>query len=119
MYLCKNRHSNYYSRICIPKHLRLLGFPSEIRFSLETKNRTEGLDRSLPIAMVARQWFKEMTDTQPTSVHFALQQLRLSVAHIKHNGYTSISMEAPARLSSPRSLLRWSICARKSHRAGN
>ncbi|EIY8042895.1 tyrosine-type recombinase/integrase [Vibrio vulnificus] len=62
------------------------------------------MDRSLPIAMVARQWFKEMTDTQPTSVHFALQQLRLSVAHIKHHGYTSISMEAPARLSSPRSI---------------
>ncbi|BBC41570.1 tyrosine recombinase XerC [Photobacterium damselae subsp. piscicida] len=104
MYLCKNRHSNYYSRICIPKHLRFLGFPFEIRFSLETKNRSEGLDRSLPIAMVARQWFKEMTDTPPTSVQSALQQLRLSVSHIKHNGYTSISMEAPTLLSSPHSI---------------
>ncbi|MGQ5487081.1 hypothetical protein E4T25_18550, partial [Photobacterium damselae subsp. piscicida] len=62
------------------------------------------MDRSLPIAMVARQWFKEMTDTPPTSVQSALQQLRLSVSHIKHNGYTSISMEAPTLLSSPHSI---------------
>ncbi|MBO0177212.1 site-specific integrase [Vibrio parahaemolyticus] len=87
MYLYKNRHSNYYSRICIPKHLRLLGFPDEIRFSLETKIRSEGLDRSLPIAMVAREWFKSIANQSIVSVDEALDQLRHSVSLIKRNDF--------------------------------
>ena len=97
MYLCKNRHSNYYSRINIPKHLRLLGFPSEIRFSLHTKVRSEGLDRSLPIAIVARKWLSAMTEPPPACVDDALQQLRKAVLRIKSNGFVESSISIKSK----------------------
>ncbi|MFA0657490.1 DUF6538 domain-containing protein, partial [Vibrio sp. 10N.222.49.C12] len=49
MYLTKNRNSNYYTRISLPARLKALGYPSEIRFSLHTKNRSEAIDRSVMV----------------------------------------------------------------------
>lgn len=50
MFLVKNRNSNYYCRICLPKKLRAIGYPSEMRFSLYTKNRQDAIDRNFVLA---------------------------------------------------------------------
>ncbi|WP_261836695.1 tyrosine-type recombinase/integrase [Vibrio ishigakensis] len=50
----KNRNSNYYSRIYLPKKLAVSGCPAEVRFSLRTKSRSTAIDRSLLILQKAR-----------------------------------------------------------------
>ncbi|MFA0050274.1 tyrosine-type recombinase/integrase [Vibrio breoganii] len=54
MYMLKNRNSNYYSRIYLPKNMIASGCPAEVRFSLRTKSRSIAIDRSLIILQTAR-----------------------------------------------------------------
>ncbi|KLI85644.1 hypothetical protein AAY62_08845 [Vibrio parahaemolyticus] len=63
MYIIKNRHSNYYTRIYLPKPLQLLGYPAEIRFSLLSKNRSEAIDRSVMVLHIVRPWISAQSES--------------------------------------------------------
>ncbi len=54
MYLSKNSAGTYYTRIALPKSLRDKGLPFAIRTSLETKERSEAIDRNLRVAALVR-----------------------------------------------------------------
>lgn len=59
-YLHKNRNGNYYSRIPFPACLKAVGFPSEVRFSLRTKDRNEAMVSNLEVALKAKLWIEEI-----------------------------------------------------------
>lgn len=75
MYLIKNRNSTYYCRICLPQELRVVGYPSEMRFSLYTKNRQVAIDRNLVLAGRIRYLINHHTSkVTPTSFKQLVRQ---------------------------------------------
>ncbi|MEZ9143707.1 tyrosine-type recombinase/integrase [Vibrio sp. 10N.286.52.C3] len=89
MYLTKNRNSNYYTRISLPARLKALGYPSEIRFSLHTKNRSEAIDRSVMVLHIVRPWIKTQSSS-PYSPE-SIQALRSRVKHLQNRSFNSTS----------------------------
>ena len=59
-YLHKNRNGNYYCRIPFPASLKAVGFPSEVRFSLRTKDRSEAMVSNLEIALKTKLLIEEI-----------------------------------------------------------
>jgi integrase len=59
MYLSKNRNGTYYTRISLQKSLRDLGFPFSVRTSLNTKIRSQAIDRNLSTALFIRKLIDE------------------------------------------------------------
>lgn len=54
MYLSKNRNNTYYTRVVLPKSLRIKGFQFAVRISLGTKSRSEAIDLNLRAAQFIR-----------------------------------------------------------------
>ena len=50
MYLFRAPNCTYYTRICLPKHLRDHGFPFDLKNSLLTKSRPVAIKRNFSIA---------------------------------------------------------------------
>lgn len=89
MYLTKNRNSNYYTRISLPSRLKTLGYPSEIRFSLHTKDRSEAVDRSIMVLAIARPWISAQTASNAPKQ--STQALKSSISNLQQSHFTAPS----------------------------
>lgn len=55
MYLFRAPNCTYYTRICLPKSLKVRGFPFDIKVSLLTKSRPVAVKRNFDVASQLRQ----------------------------------------------------------------
>lgn len=55
MYLYKGSFGVYYCRICMPTNLQKKGYPFDVRFSLQTKERPVAIARNLSVAAIVKQ----------------------------------------------------------------
>ncbi|TOK22672.1 hypothetical protein CGI22_15885 [Vibrio parahaemolyticus] len=76
MYLFKTANHNYYTRICLPKKFRDLGFPFDLKISLLTKNRQLASFRNLTVAIELKQLIDSVTpQTHPADFKIAANEL--------------------------------------------
>ncbi|WP_180772249.1 site-specific integrase [Vibrio parahaemolyticus] len=95
MYLTKNRNSNYYTRMSLPSRLKTLGYPSEIRFSLHTKDRSEAVDRSIMVLAIARPWISAQTASDAPEQ--STQALKSSIRNLQQSHF--IARSTPIKLN--------------------
>jgi len=68
MYLFRAPNCTYYTRICLPKHLRDRGFPFDLKSSLLTKSRPVAIKRNFSIANVIMSQIEGVTlDIEPNT----------------------------------------------------
>ncbi|ELE5893498.1 phage integrase N-terminal SAM-like domain-containing protein, partial [Vibrio fluvialis] len=94
MFLLKDRNTTYYARYCFSKDLVELGFPKELRFSLNTKTRSEAIDRLMVIISHIRSY----VSTCDTKGHIPLtiQRLRSELKVIRQRNFRPV-VDAPPR----------------------
>lgn len=63
MYLFRAPNCTYYTRICLPKYLKVRGFRFDVKVSLLTKNRTLAISRNFDVASRLRQLIDSVTET--------------------------------------------------------
>ena len=73
MYLFRAANCTYYTRICLPKSLKVRGFPFDIKVSLLTKSRSIAVKRNFDVAIVLR----KLIDT--VSVNVQVDDFKLLV----------------------------------------
>lgn len=75
MYLLKIASGTYYTRICLPKSLRDVGYPFDIKFSLLTKSRSIAIERNCYATIKLKQLITSF------DVSFDNEQFKKAVAH--------------------------------------
>jgi len=76
MYLFRAPTCTYYTRICLPKNLRDLGFPFDLKVSLLTKHRSLASERNLSVAAKLKSLIRSITvQTQPADFLIAADEL--------------------------------------------
>ncbi|OTW03824.1 hypothetical protein BA739_00015 [Vibrio parahaemolyticus] len=98
MFLLKDRNKTYYARYCFSKDLIELGFPTELRFSLSTKKRSEAIDR----LMIIMSHIRSYMSTCDTKGHIPLtiQKLRSELKIIRQGNFCPV-VDAPPQPVKP------------------
>ncbi|GGI85542.1 hypothetical protein [Shewanella gelidii] len=63
IYLFRAPNCTYYTRICLPKYLKVRGYRFDVKVSLLTKNRTLAISRNFDVASRLRQLIDSVTET--------------------------------------------------------
>jgi integrase len=90
MYLSKNRNGTYYTRISLQKSLRDLGFPFSVRTSLNTKVRSQAINRNLSTALFIRKLINENISELAPSTFTTWMQKKIQL--FKKNNFHEIFM---------------------------
>ncbi|WP_409381625.1 site-specific integrase [Vibrio harveyi] len=93
MFLLKDRNATYYARYCFSKDLITLGFPSELRFSLSTKKRSEAIDR-LMVIMSHIRCYMAACDIQD-NIQLTIKRLRTELQTIRKNNFGTALRTTP------------------------
>lgn len=88
MFLLKDRNTTYYARYCFSKDLIEIGFPTELRFSLSTKRRSEAIDR-LMVIMSHIRGYVSTCDTKG-NIPLTLQRLRSELKAIRQRNFCTV-----------------------------
>jgi len=95
MYLFRATNCTYYTRICLSKSLRDLGFPFDLKISLLTKVRAIATRRNFQIASAINQAIDLITsETTPDKLKASLNQ---NINEIRLNLETSEAVSVPIR----------------------
>lgn len=93
MFLLKDRNTTYYARYCFSKDLIKLGFPTELRFSLSTKKRSEAIDRLMIIMSHIRSYMS--TCDIKGNIPLTIQRLRSELKVIRQRNFCPVVDDPP------------------------
>lgn len=93
MFLLKDRNATYYARYCFSKDLVEIGFPTELRFSLSTKKRSEAIDRLMVIMSHIRSYMSTC-DTH-RNIQLIIKKLRDELQAIRQNKFGAVLNTTP------------------------
>jgi len=90
MYLFRAPNCTYYTRICLPKHLRDRGFPFDLKISLLSRYRGEAVSRNATVTLAIKKVLELVTsDTTPEifkrEVNREVNDVRLYFTSPEHN----------------------------------
>lgn len=98
MFLLKDRNTTYYARYCFSKDLIELGFPTELRFSLSTKKRSDAIDRLMVIISHIRSYVS--TWDRNENIPLTIQRLRSELKAIRQRDFCPV-VDAPPQPVKP------------------
>ncbi|MCG6398904.1 site-specific integrase [Vibrio fluvialis] len=88
MFLLKDRNTTYYARYCFSKDLVEIGFPAELRFSLNTKKRSDAIDRLMVIMSHIRGYVSAWESNGDISL--TIQRLRSELKAIRQSNFCTL-----------------------------
>ena len=85
MFLLKDRNATYYARYCFSKQRILQGFPKELRFSLNTKQRNVAIDRLMLVIGHIRSHIASCSPNDDSQ--FVIKHLKYELARLRKNDF--------------------------------
>ncbi|ENV5945702.1 tyrosine-type recombinase/integrase [Vibrio parahaemolyticus] len=102
MFLLKDRNSTYYARYCFSLQRISLGFPKELRFSLNTKQRAVAIDRLMIVISHIRSHIASCSEADDPQL--VIKHLKYELARLRKNTFVVTSVYSggiPAKPASP------------------
>lgn len=102
MFLLKDRNSTYHARYCFSLQRISLGFPKELRFSLNTKQRAVAIDRLMIVISHIRSHIASCSEADDPQL--VIKHLKYELARLRKNTFVVTSVYSggiPAKPASP------------------
>lgn len=113
MFLLKDRNTTYYARYCFSKDLVEIGFPAELRFSLNTKKRSEAIDRLMVIMSHIRCYMA--TCNTKGNIQLRIKTLRAELQTIRQNNFSTVLHASPLPVEPVLPVVKGKNLATKPH----